>query len=566
MKIKTIIIWVFFLTKHNFLYAQVVEYKIDKTEKKYLNLYFQAEAYKLTEDYENALVFYEKCIALNPEESSAHSEIAKIYFSSQAWNNSEYYIREAIKLDPTNKWYYYLLIDVYVVQNKVLEQLETYSDLIKLDPQNQRYYLQKLYVLKELGLHKKAIKFINKIESVFGTSNELLIEKKGVYVDGGNFLEAEKIIKRLIKEAPKNTKYYSELASLYMQFSKYEKAISTYNKLLEINPNNPAAILALYKIYNNKGDQLNQEKYLLMVTENPIISLETKRELFYRLLKNNTNGAQDALKQIVIKAISIYPEEALFNLILGDISAKELEYQEAINYYKKSLRSTFVKDEYVYNKLIEIYFVQKDYSSVVKTAHTALEKYPFSARFYYYQGLALFNQKELDLALKSLLNGVDLVIDNPNFKSDFYALVGDIYHDLKNYNSSDESYEKALAHNNKNVFVLNNYSYYLSLRGLKLDLAKEMAEKCNELTVSSPTASFLDTYAWVLYKLKEYELAKAQIEKATALDDSSVTLFDHYGDILNALGDTVGALEKWKKALFLDPNNIQIKEKLKEYE
>ena len=67
-----------------------------------------AEKYKVLEDYSESLKFYEKCISINPEESSAYNEIAKIYFSSQEWDNSEYYIKEAIRLDPDKKWYYFL--------------------------------------------------------------------------------------------------------------------------------------------------------------------------------------------------------------------------------------------------------------------------------------------------------------------------------------------------------------------------------------------------------------------------------------------------------------------------
>ena len=43
---------------------------------------------------------------------------------------------------------------------------------------------------------------------------------------------------------------------------------------------------------------------------------------------------------------------------MGDIYAKEKQYKEAIQYYKASLHSAIIKDQYIYNKLIEIYFQQ----------------------------------------------------------------------------------------------------------------------------------------------------------------------------------------------------------------
>ena len=89
---------------------------ISKKEIQFLNNYFEAEKYKVLEEYEKSLVLFEKCISIYPQESSAYNEIAKIYFYLQDWSNAEYYINEALLLDPNNKWYYYLLLDIYFVK------------------------------------------------------------------------------------------------------------------------------------------------------------------------------------------------------------------------------------------------------------------------------------------------------------------------------------------------------------------------------------------------------------------------------------------------------------------
>ena len=166
------------------------------------------------------------------------------------------------------------------------------------------------------------------------------------------------------------------------------------------------------------------------------------------------------------------------------------------------------------------------------------------------------------MALETLLEGVDVVVDDPLLKSEFYSLLGDIYHTLDNYPMSDESYSLSLEYNSNNAFVLNNYSYYLALREESLNLALEMVQRCNELTIDQPNSSFLDTYAWVLYKLKKYKLAKVQIIKALELNTNSGTLYDHYGDILYKLGEVNNAIIQWKIALTLDVNNKNLKNKI----
>ena len=63
-----------------------------------------------------------------------------------------------------------------------------------------------------------------------------------------------------------------------------------------------------------------------------------------------------------------------------------------------------------------------------------------------------------------------------------------------------------------NVLVLNNYGYYLSEQEIELEKAKKMSYKTVEKEPNN--ATYLDTYAWILYKLNDFENAKIYIEKA----------------------------------------------------
>ena len=196
--------------------------------------------------------------------------------------------------------------------------------------------------------------------------------------------------------------------------------------------------------------------------------------------------------------------------------------------------------------------VNNELDEVLFYSDQALEYFPFHPIFYYYKGLAFMYKKEYKKSIKIFKEGLDYVIDEPILKSEIYAVLGDMYHNIGNNEKSDEFYELALKINPDYIIVLNNYSYYLALRGENLKTAKDMIVKCNELTADNPNPSFLDTYAWVLYKLEEYSLAKTQIMKAIDLQTNSATLFDHYGDILEKLGLFNDALIQWKKSLLIN--------------
>ena len=107
--------------------------------------------------------------------------------------------------------------------------------------------------------------------------------------------------------------------------------------------------------------------------------------------------------------------------------------------------------------------------------------------------------------------------------------------------------EKILKLNPKDANVLNNYAYYLSLRGDKLERAEAMSKASNELEPGQ--SSYEDTYGWIMFKVGKYSDAKIWIEKAlNSGGDKSATVLEHYGDVLYKLGDTNKAMEFWQKA------------------
>ena len=213
-------------------------------------------------------------------------------------------------------------------------------------------------------------------------------------------------------------------------------------------------MVALYRIYSNKKNIKKQQQYLLEIAKNTDINIDTKRDIFYQLLLENDVNEYVSFKAIVQSALKLVPEDPLLNLILGDICSKEQNFEQAIVHYRLSLSSSLVKDEYVYNKLLEIYYKKNNYDAVINTANEAIEKHPFSPRLFYLKGLAHMNKQEYPKALQDLKDGRDLVFDNHNLKSEFYALLGDVYHNLNNNKMSDESYSLALEYNHNNTLFL----------------------------------------------------------------------------------------------------------------
>lgn len=75
-------------------------------------------------------------------------------------------------------------------------------------------------------------------------------------------------------------------------------------------------------------------------------------------------------------------------------------------------------------------------------------------------------------------------------------------------------------------------------------------------------ATYLDTYAWVLYQLKEYDEAKRILEKVIQSNNANAVHYDHYGNVLYRLGNVNEAVENWQKAKKLDENIDNIDKKI----
>jgi len=201
----------------------------------------------------------------------------------------------------------------------------------------------------------------------------------------------------------------------------------------------------------------------------------------------------------------------------------------------------------LWNQLLIIDAALNDIDNLLVESQEAMELFPAQPSFYLFNGIANSRKKKHDDAIEALEGGLPLVIENDALLAQFYALLGDNYHELEKHEKSDKAYDKSLAIIPNQPGVLNNYAFYLSLRKEKLQLAEEMAAKANSLTPN--IATYQDTYGWVLYKLAKYEEAKTWLQKA--LDgggDKSGEVLEHFGDVQFQLGDKANALKYWKMA------------------
>ena len=285
-----------------------------------------------------------------------------------------------------------------------------------------------------------------------------------------------------------------------------------------------------------------------MAFENPRIPIDAKVSVLYSFIQffeQRKEDVDDALK-LADLLIKTHPDEAKAYAISGDLHNLNEDTEKALELYNQSLE--IQKD--IFSVWQQVFFIlsdNKEYGLLVERTNEAKEYFPNQALLYFFNGLGLQQEDELEKAEKSYNKASKMAVDNPVLKAQCFSNLGDLYNSMEQYSDSDEAFEKALKIEPQNAYVLNNYSYYLSLRNEKLDRAAEMSLLSNQLEPDNP--SFQDTYAWILYQKGEYGEALEWQERALASDDSpNATLLEHYGDILYRLNRKNDALKYWKQA------------------
>ena len=123
------------------------------------------------------------------------------------------------------------------------------------------------------------------------------------------------------------------------------------------------------------------------------------------------------------------------------------------------------------------------------------------------------------------------MVRTPQDKAKLVNLRGDFYHTMGQKALMYADYDSTLFYDPENINVLNNYAYYMSLENC--DLKKALSMSAKTLEAEPFSATYLDTYAWILFKMKRYSESLQYMEKALRyLDADNPEIYEHYGDVL----------------------------------
>ncbi len=505
----------------------------------YNYVFFEGLKYKSLYNYKKAKENYFECISIDKNEAAAYYELALIFIYENEIDQALFYIEKAVKIDQNNEWYLSLKADALQNTGRYSKAVYIYQKLIKEKPKNIVYYekLYACYILENQIL--KAINILKDIELIFGENKETVFKKIDLYIELGKLNFAEQEIDKFLLNNHNDLSGINKKINILLIKGKTKEAEKQLIEVLKIDDKNEQSLILLAEIYYNN----DKEKFLHVfkkIIEAPKITAQIKfKYILDYLYKDDFFMQQDEFLQNIINDLILqYTDNDLVYIIAADIVKKNAitrnTKDSSLQFYIKALEIDPSK-EMVWMEVVIQYYELGDFVNMEFWAIKAKEEFPFSPEFFLYSSVAQYNLKKHNQAVKNLFLGIDLIIDNDLLLARFYSVLGDIYHDLNDHVNSDNYYEKSIERDSTNVYVLNNYSYYLSLREKNLKRALYLIKQAVKSVPDNP--SFLDTYAWILYKLDNKEEALEIIKKALIYEDNNITILDHYRDILCDLGE-----------------------------
>lgn len=511
------------------------------------------------------------------EAIEADSAFAPAYFELSAYHLSDNpeealrYAQRAYRLDSANKWYHRQYGQTLLYLQRYDEALPVFRSLLDREKDPDLYrILAALY--EQAGQPFSAIIVLDSAEVNFGRIPLLSRLKRQLLMATQQtdraILEAEK----LVAEEPYEVEHRVLLAELFAITKQDSLAKLHFDRALEIDSTNLSALMALSDYYNARQD------YPAMLTVNrrlfahPEMTKEQKIRQF-SLFTTDRNFYRDNYFQIndLASLLAIlYPTDPKIVELYANHLIASGELEQALAYYKSHLNDMPPQEDYFLTVIdIESYLERHD--SVQLYVKRALELFPERVELHMAEGNVLYRQNRHAAAIRVYKNSLSYATTD-SLRSVIWGQIGDVYHSQsegeerpsrakKWAQQSYRAYEKALSFNADNVLVLNNWAYFLSLEGRDLERALEMAQRVVELTDNNPT--YMDTYAWVLFKMGRLEEARKIQQRAVALDgQKSLELLVHYGDILNAEGKRFMAETYWKRALEKGYDKAQIEQRL----
>ena len=499
--------------------------------RRYEILFHEAMLQRQRGHHDAAFDLLNRCLELKADAPETYFFLAQYYTEMKNPDRALEYFKKAATLSPDEMTYMETLAQSYISKGLYGDAISVVEKMYDRDKSRQELLemLYRLYVQE--SNYEAAISVLDKMEAIDGNSERISLSKSALYLQTGDSEKAIDIIRTLAADHPNNAKVQQALRNYYIRVED-SVAVDSITRQILMNRNTETSdkIFLLRQLITENEQQHGDSTEILhifseMLQAEPDADIAELRAIYMDLKKMPRDSIAQALEHVLLLA----PDRASARM-----------------------------------HLVQFAWEADDDDRIVSLCQAARQYNPEEMAFYYYQGMAYYRKKDTDHALEAFQNGINVITEesSPIIVSDFYAVMGDILFQKEREREAFEAYDSCLQWKPDNIGCLNNYAYYLSLKGTQLDRAEQMSYKT--IKAEPNNATYLDTYAWILFMQQRYAEARIYIDQALQNDSTAgAVVTEHAGDIYALAGDIEGAVRLWQQALAQDPGNKLLARKIK---
>ena len=468
-------------------------------------------------------------------------------------------MRKHVEAHPEDKYEARLYAHAAFLVNQYQEGLRVLNIQHQLHPQDDNLLSTMADAYEKTSDYRKALAIYDTLQQWQGQSVELSSAKLKAYQALNDTTGAIHEMRALLASAPTNADYNLAMGKMLFMFGYRDSAMVYYDKAQQYEPDNGLTYLTKAEYYLALGDTLNYDRQTYQALVSTDLDVESKLQILVNYTKTllsakDTTHRTDHLFDVLIEQHPLEPQirvlysEYLMFIDNNEGAAEQIDY--ALN-----LDPT---NEELWTRLMAYHLYAGNYEKAIEVGDKAIRLNPDNVELYSYLGSSCYSVKQYDKAIE-VYDKALAILDSTQVddRSNLLSGKADVKFAMGDTIAAFALYDQSLDLNPDNPGTLNNYAYFLALSNRDLDKAERMSAKTIVEDAANPT--YLDTYAWVFYMRKEYTMAQLYIEMAINNEEQPTSeLFEHYGYILLANGDKQKALEQWRKAIELKPDNEQL--------
>ena len=468
-------------------------------------------------------------------------------------------MRKHVEAHPEDKYEARLYAHAAFLVNQYQEGLRVLNIQHQLHPQDDNLLSTMADAYEKTSDYQKALAIYDTLQQWQGQSVELSSAKLKAYQALNDTTGAIHEMRALLASAPTNADYNLAMGKMLFMFGYRDSAMVYYDKAQQYEPDNGLTYLTKAEYYLALGDTLNYDRQTYQALVSTDLDVESKLQILVNYTKTllsakDTTHRTDHLFDVLIEQHPLEPQirvlysEYLMVIDNNEGAAEQIDYALNLDPTNKEL----------WTRLMAYYLYAGNYEKAIEVGDKAIRLNPDNVELYSYLGSSCYSVKQYDKAIE-VYDKALAILDSTQVddRSNLLSGKADVKFAMGDTIAAFALYDQSLDLNPDNPGTLNNYAYFLALSNRDLDKAERMSAKTIVEDAANPT--YLDTYAWVFYMRKEYTMAQLYIEMAINNEEQPTSeLFEHYGYILLANGDKQKALEQWRKAIELKPDNEQL--------